>query len=64
MKKKPLQVRLVGRSGKEYHIEFPKVQVPVTVNENLYKRMLQSPEYRFMGHRVGSKGQAMSPGER
>ncbi|AEM71804.1 hypothetical protein Murru_2779 [Allomuricauda ruestringensis DSM 13258] len=47
MEKKPVKVRLVGRNGRNYDIQFPYLHIPVTVNETLYRRMLKSAEYQF-----------------
>ncbi|MEC3966989.1 hypothetical protein [Flagellimonas halotolerans] len=47
MEKKPVKVRLVGRNGRNYNIQFPYLHIPVTVNETLYRRMLKSSDYQF-----------------
>lgn len=47
MENKPVKVRLVGKSGRNYNIQFPYLHIPVTVNETLYRRMLKSPDYQF-----------------
>ncbi|GGX15972.1 hypothetical protein [Aquimarina muelleri] len=54
MKKLPVEVRLIGRKNKYYQIEFPNVAVPVEVNEELYKKMLESPVFKF----IASNGRA------
>lgn len=48
MKKQPTKVRLIGRKNNFYLIQFPKIPIPVEVNEELYRNMLESPEYRFI----------------
>lgn len=47
MKKKPIKVKLLGKKANSYQIKFPNLQVPVEVNETLYKKMLNSNEYLF-----------------
>ncbi len=47
MKKKPVNVRLIEKNGNSYQIQFPNLEIPVTVNENLYNKMLHSTEYEF-----------------
>ncbi len=47
MEKKPIKVQLIGKKANSYHIKFPNLQIPVEVNENLYKKMLRSKEYQF-----------------
>jgi hypothetical protein len=47
MKKKPVKVRLIGKEKSDYKIKFPYLEVPVVVNEYIYKQMLQSNEYQF-----------------
>jgi hypothetical protein len=49
MEKTPMQVRLVGKHQDFCNIQFPNLQIPVQVNDDLYKRMLKSSEYRFIG---------------
>lgn len=49
MEKTPIQVRLVGKQQDFYNIQFPNLQIPVQVNDDLYKRMLKSREYKFVG---------------
>ena len=47
MKKKPVKVRLIEKNGDSYQIQFPNLKIPVTVDENLYNKMLHSTEYEF-----------------
>ncbi|MBW8241862.1 MAG: hypothetical protein ACE37L_09625 [Allomuricauda sp.] len=47
MEKKPLNVRLIGKKGNYYQIQFPNLQTPVNVDETAYHRMLHSEEYEF-----------------
>ncbi len=47
MKKKPVKVRLIEKNGNSYQIQFPNLKIPVTVDENLYNKMLHSTEYEF-----------------
>ena len=48
MKKEPIQVRILNREGDSYQIQFPYLEIPVTVNEQLYNKMLRSTDYKFM----------------
>lgn len=47
MKKRPVKVRLIGKKGNFYQIQFPNLKIPVTVDENLYNKMIQSTAYEF-----------------
>lgn len=47
METKPLKLKLIGKKGKSYQIKFPYLKIPVTVNENLFNKMLVSQEYEF-----------------
>lgn len=47
MKKKPVKVKLIEKKGNSYQIRFPNLKVPVTVDENLYNKMLHSTAYEF-----------------
>ncbi|GAB1857184.1 hypothetical protein MHTCC0001_20200 [Flavobacteriaceae bacterium MHTCC 0001] len=47
MEKDPVKVHLIGKKGKKYQIKFPNLEIPVTVNETLYTKMLHSAEYQF-----------------
>lgn len=58
MKKKPVKVRLIGKKANSYQIKFPNLQIPVEVNENLYKKMLRSSEYQFKNPAKVVKGQS------
>ena len=49
MNKKPIRVKLVGKQKDHYKIAFPNLKIPVEVDENLYRKMLHSPEYQFLG---------------
>ena len=49
MKKKPIKVRLIGKKGDSYQIQFPDLAIPVNVDETVYQKMLHSKEYEF-GH--------------
>lgn len=60
MKKKPVKVRLIGKNGKSYQIRFPNLKIPVTVNENLYFKMLHSKEYEFSNSHVRVKNHSHS----
>lgn len=55
MKIKPIKVRIVGRMGDIYQIQFPNLKIPVTVNENLYNKMLHSSEYQFISSNTDIK---------
>ncbi|KZS40184.1 hypothetical protein AWE51_25125 [Aquimarina aggregata] len=48
MKNPPAKVRLIGRKNNFYLIQFPNIPIPVEVNEELYRNMLESPEYKFV----------------
>lgn len=48
MKTKPIKVKVLSQEGNSYHIQFPYLEVPVTVNEQLYKKMLKSADYKFI----------------
>ena len=47
MEGKPIKIQLVRKEGSDYQIKFPYLKVPVTVNEQLYLKMLHSPDYSF-----------------
>jgi len=48
MKKEPVKVSLLGRGKNNfYQIKFPNLQIPVNVNEELYRKMLHSNQYEF-----------------
>jgi hypothetical protein len=47
MRKKPVKVKLIGKNGNTFEIQFPNLKIPVTVDENLYNKMLHSAEYDF-----------------
>jgi hypothetical protein len=49
MEKKPVKVKLIGKKGSSYQIQFPNLKIPVNVDEVIYNKMLQSSEYEF-GH--------------
>lgn len=49
MEKKPIPVKLIGKNQEYYQIQFPKLQIPVQVNDDLYQRMLKSEHYQFIG---------------
>ncbi|MEW2923300.1 hypothetical protein AB1A65_17655 [Muricauda sp. ANG21] len=49
MEKKPVKVRLIGKKGNSYQIQFPNLKIPVNVDETVYHNMLHSKEYEF-GH--------------
>ena len=48
MKKQPTKVQLIGEQNNNYLILFPKISIPVEVNEELYRKMLESPEFKFI----------------
>lgn len=48
MEAKPIKVKILSQEGNSYQIQFPYLEIPVTVNEQLYKKMLQSTEYKFI----------------
>lgn len=49
MEKKPVTVKCIGKDQGYYHIQFPKLSIPVQVDENLYQKMLKSEHYYFVG---------------
>lgn len=49
MEKKPVKVKLIGKKGNSYQIQFPNLQIPVNVDETVYHQMLHSKDYEF-GH--------------
>ena len=49
MKKEPVKVSFIGKGEDNfYQIKFPNLQIPVNVNEELYKRMRYSRHYEFV----------------
>jgi len=48
MNEKPMKVKLVGKDKNYYKIAFPNLKIPVEVDENLYRKMRKSPEYKFL----------------
>lgn len=47
MKKKPVEVQLIGKEKQYFLIKFPDLKIPVKVNHNLYTKMKHSQEYVF-----------------
>lgn len=47
MEEQPTKVSLVGTEGNHFLIKFPNLKIPVSVNKNLYEKMLNSPMYQF-----------------
>lgn len=48
MEKEPVKVSLIGKGENNfYKIKFPNLQIPVNVNEELYRKMLHSNQYEF-----------------
>lgn len=48
MEQTPVKVNFMGKEGSKYLIKFPDLKIPVTVNKNLYQKMLNSTMYEFM----------------
>lgn len=48
MEKKPIAVKLIGKKQEYYQIQFPNLQIPVQVNDDLYRRMRKSEQYQFV----------------
>jgi hypothetical protein len=48
MEKSPIKVKLIGKNQEYYQIQFPNLQIPVQVNYDLYNRMKNSEQYRFI----------------
>lgn len=46
MEKTPITVKLIGKNQEYYQIQFPNLQIPVQVNDDLYKK---SEQYQFIG---------------
>lgn len=55
MNKEPIKVRIVGKEGDFYQIQFPNLKIPVTVNEQLYNKMLYSSDYQFSSSHASIK---------
>jgi hypothetical protein len=47
MKNQPVKVIVIGKEANCYKIKFPNLQIPVTVNESLYHKMLRSNEFEI-----------------
>ena len=47
MKKKSTQVSIIGKNDDKYMLKFPHLHVKVSVNEELYNKMLNSSLYEF-----------------
>ncbi|TBN04359.1 hypothetical protein EYD45_07000 [Hyunsoonleella flava] len=43
-----VKVNFNGKEGNKYFIKFPDLKIPVSVNKNLYQKMLNSDMYEFM----------------
>ncbi|SEQ97478.1 hypothetical protein SAMN05421824_2722 [Hyunsoonleella jejuensis] len=43
-----VKVNFIGKEGNKYLIKFPDLKIPVSVNKNLYVKMLNSDMYEFM----------------
>ena len=48
MKKQPVKVQFVGKKNHYYLLRFPKLHVPVEVNEDLFRKMQKSSEYTIL----------------
>lgn len=48
MEKKPVKVQLVTTKGESYQIKLPHLEIPVTVDKQIYNRMLHDPHYQFI----------------
>ena len=57
MKNKTTPVSMVGKKDNKYMLKFPHLNVKVSVNEELYTKMLQSNLYEFkpMGNEKSTK---------
>ncbi len=52
MEKESVKVSLIGKGENNfYKIKFPNLQIPVNVNEELYRKMLHSNQYEFKHRR-------------
>ncbi|ALJ04651.1 hypothetical protein APS56_05665 [Pseudalgibacter alginicilyticus] len=47
MERQPVKVQLIKKVGNHYHIKFPNLKIPVTVNKQLYHKMRHSSAYHF-----------------
>lgn len=47
MRNKSTQVSIVGKKDNKYILKFPHLNVKVSVNEELYTKMLSSNLYEF-----------------
>lgn len=47
MEKQPLRVQVVKKRGKSYQIKLPHLEIPVTVDSDIYHRMRNDPYYQF-----------------
>jgi len=52
MKNEPVKVSLIGIEENHqglacYQIQFPNLNIPINVNEDLYQKMLHSRQYIF-----------------
>lgn len=48
MEQIPVKVNFIGKEGNMFLIKFPDLKIPVSVNKNLYIKMLNSDMYEFM----------------
>jgi hypothetical protein len=47
MEKQPLRVQLLTKKGESYQIKLPHLDIPVTVDSEIYQRMCNDPNYQF-----------------
>lgn len=49
MKKKRTQVIVLGRDKSDYKLKLPYLNIPIIVNRYIYKKMLKSDQFQFLG---------------
>lgn len=48
MEETPIKINFISKEGDKYLIKFPDLKIPVSVNKDLYLKMLNSNMYEFM----------------
>ncbi|MEW4924079.1 hypothetical protein [Algibacter sp. 2305UL17-15] len=48
MEEKPVKIEFIKKKGDNYLIKFPYLKIPVSVNDDLYVKMLNSSMYEFV----------------
>ena len=47
MEQQPLKVQLLTQKGESYQIKLPHLDIPVTVDKEIYQRMQKDPTYQI-----------------